>query len=324
MTSRPRWLLFVGIVSIALVAMAGYNILSATSKHVAAPSVQAVQKRFSLPKDVALSWPAVGQAAVGSVEDGLLTRSSEHETQSPTASMAKVITALAILEKRPLQSGQTGPTYTITASDVADYQAYAAQNGSVVAIYEGMTLTQYQALQLMLIPSANNIAELLVKRVFGSEDAYTNYAQAMVKRMGLRHTIVTDASGFSSATVSTPSELVTIGIAALKNSVIADIVAQPEATIPGVGLVKNTNELLGTDGVIGIKTGTTNLAGNCLLFAARYVDSHNSTVTLVAVIMGDTNAAELFGDSRILLSSAQQAYMLAPPTARSTDKTLSH
>src|SRR5690606_10140017 len=114
-----------------------------------------------------------------------------------TASMAKVITALAILEKQPLEAGQAGPTYTLTSHDVAVYHMYAAKNGSVLPVHEGMQLTQYQALQAMLLPSANNIADMMVERVFGSEDAYLEYAHDMLRRMGLSRTVVADASGFS-------------------------------------------------------------------------------------------------------------------------------
>jgi D-alanyl-D-alanine carboxypeptidase (penicillin-binding protein 5/6) len=221
--------------------------------------------------------------------------------------MAKVITALAIMKKQPVSIGQTNPTYTITAEDVANYQAYVAQGGSVVPVYEGMKLTQYEAMQAMLIPSANNMADLLVDRVFGSKKAYTAYAQNMLKQMGLTHTAVADASGFSPDTTSTPSELVAIGIAALKDPVISEIVSQPLAQIPGVGLVQNTNELLGADGVIGIKTGTTDEAGNCLLFAARTTAKNGQGKTIVGVIMGDRDAISLFSDSSQLLASAKQA-----------------
>ncbi len=148
-----------------------------------------------------------------------------------------------------------------------------------------------------------------------------SYAQDMLQRMGLSRTVVADASGFSPATVSTPSELVAIGIAALKNPVIAEIVAQPQAQIPGIGIIKNTNQLLGTDGVIGIKTGTTDEAGHCLLFAARHAAEDGQKVTIVGVIMGDKNATSLYRDSRDLLESAKQGWSVRVygPSGRNRD-----
>ncbi len=215
------------------------------------------------------------------------------------------------MEKQPFELGQAGQTYTITAEDIAAMNAYIAEDGFVLPLRIGMELTQYQAMQRMLIASDNNMADILAERIFGSKEAYVSYAQDMLKRMGLSQTVVADASGFSPDTASTPSELIAIGIAALKNPVIAEIVAQPQAQIPDIGIIINTNQLLGTDGVIGIKTGTTNEAGYCLLFAARYVAGDGQQVTIVGVIMGDTDPTSLFSDSRNLLASAKQVFGLA-------------
>jgi serine-type D-Ala-D-Ala carboxypeptidase (penicillin-binding protein 5/6) len=314
-TKKPRRrLLFASLFSVILLLFCGYLVVhfgkdTSTPLAEAGPS-QTTPPKLTLGKNAQLAWPAIGQAAIGSVEDGLLARSSDNEGPLPTASMAKVITALAIMEKQPFKAGQTGKTYTLTSKDVANYRAEVARNGSVIPVHEGMELTQYQAMQAMLVASANNMADTLVEKTFGSEEAYVSYASDMVQRMGLSRTVVADASGFSPATASTPSELVTIGIAALKNPVIAEIVAQPQAWIPGVGTIKNTNELLGADGVIGLKTGTTDQAGSCLLFAARYTAEDGRQVTIVGVIMGDTDT-RLFSDSRQLLASARQGFSLA-------------
>jgi D-alanyl-D-alanine carboxypeptidase (penicillin-binding protein 5/6) len=306
MKSRRRRLLPASLIGVVILLICGYSVAHFTEEKKMS-LVEMIPSKTSLAKDVQLAWPEVGQAAVGSVEDGLLASSSHNEEVRPTASMAKVITALAIMKKQPFDLGQTGETYTLTYRDVANYEAAAAKGGSVVPVYEGMELTQYKAMQAMLIASGNNIAETLVQKIFGSEKAYTAYAEDMLKDMGLSRTAVADASGFSSSTVSTPSELVLIGIAALKDPVIANIVAQPQAQIPGVGTIKNTNELLGVSGVVGIKTGTTEDAGSCLLFAGRYEAENGQEVTIVGVIMGDTNAASLFNNSQKLLESTSQA-----------------
>jgi D-alanyl-D-alanine carboxypeptidase (penicillin-binding protein 5/6) len=304
---KLRRRLFISLFCVSAIVL-GYGISSLGKNTSAPPTETTTLQTAALVEDMQLAWPVVGQAAIGSVENGLIARSSDNEEPRPTASMAKVITALAIMEKQPFKLGQTGQTYTLTAKDVANYRMYVAKNGSVMPVYEGMILTQYQALQAMLIASSNNIADTLVERTFGSKEAYIVYAQNMLKRMGLSKTTVVDASGYNPATVSTPSELITIGITALKNPVIADIVAQPQAQVPGAGTLKNTNELLGTDGALGIKTGTTNEAGSCLLFAARYETGDGRKITIVGVIMGDTDATQLFDDSRQLLTSAKQSF----------------
>src|SRR5713226_8787868 len=116
-----RRLLFTGLFSVILLLFGGYGVFS-----------------FIKYRSRHLAWPAVGQAAVGSVEDGLLAHSSDNEELRPTASMAKVITALAIMEKQPFELGQEGQTYTITAKDIANLRAYIAKGGSVRPLLIGM------------------------------------------------------------------------------------------------------------------------------------------------------------------------------------------
>jgi len=308
-TKKPRRRFFIGLFLIILLLFGIYSV-APFFKDKPTPLTEAVPPQMTLTEDVQLAWPSVGQAAVASVEDGLLARLSDNEKQRPIASMTKVITALAIMEKQPFKLGQEGQTYTITKEDIDSMVAYISEEGSVQPLLVGTKLTQYEAMQRMLMASDNNMADILIERIFGSKKAYVSYANDMLRRMGLKRTVIDDASGFSPDTVSTPSEMVEIGIAALNNPVIAEIVAQPQAQILGdrYPIFKNTNQLLGEGGVIGIKTGTTDEAGSCLLFAARYTAKDGQEKTIVGVIMGDTNHDSLYSDSRKLLASAKQSF----------------
>jgi D-alanyl-D-alanine carboxypeptidase (penicillin-binding protein 5/6) len=256
--------------------------------------------------DLQIEWPAFGQAAVGSMANGVLASSLTNEKVRPIASMAKVVTALAVLEKQPVEPGQDGQSYIMTVKDISNMKAHISQGGSVLPIFIGMKMTQHQAMQRMLTASDNTAADILIERVFGSEKSYLLFAGKMLKRMGLNRTHIADASGLNPATVSTPSELIVIGIAALKNPVIAGIVSRQHTKVPVAGLIKNTNELLGTMGVIGIKTGTTRAAGSCLLFAARYTNRKGNQDTLIAVIMGEKSHVNLYKYSKDLLVSAKK------------------
>lgn len=233
-------------------------------------------------------WPNVAQAALGTQDMGLVAQYGP-DTAMPTASVAKVITALAILRQKPLQLNESGPTITMTANDQEIYQQYIALNGSVTPVTAGLQLTQYQALQTMLLPSSNNMASSLSAWAFGSEAAYIHYANTMLSELGFVNTKVADASGYSVNTVSTASELVKIGLLALQNPVIAQIVSQKQAVVPGAGELANTNAVLDRSGINGIKTGTSDEAGNCLLFSATRIIDENP-VTFVGVMLG--------GDSR--------------------------
>lgn len=257
------------------------------------PSITPVRTaQISVPaQDVPIAWPAAEQSALGAVGYGLLAKSGA-ETPRPIASIAKVMTALAVLKKYPLEAGQKGPAIMISQADIKSYYDYLGQNGSVVPVSLGSQLTQYQALQGLLIPSGNNIADLLVRWAFGSVDSYVAYANSMAKELGLSQTTIADASGFSAQTVSTPSDLVKLGLAALENPVVAEIVSQPSAELPVAGTVRSTNAYLGKGGVIGIKTGNTDQAGGCFLLAAQHdFGSHKAEVVIAIMNAKDINAA---------------------------------
>ena len=235
----------------------------------------------------ALPWPAAGEAAVTVPGVGLIGRSGG-DRAVPIASVAKVMTALVTLEARPLKQGDSGPSLTVTAADVADFKAAAARDESVLPVAEGEQLTELQLLQGLLIPSGNNVAVLLSRWVAGSPPAMVERLNQRAAQMGARSTHFDDASGFSPQTVSTASDLLLLGAAAMAQPVLMDVVAQPEATLPVAGRVFNVNAALGKAGIAGIKTGSSDAAGAALLFLAhRQVGSRQADV-LGAVVGLDT------------------------------------
>lgn len=248
-----------------------------------------------------LPWPKAGQAAVGADGYGVL-EASDSQPPVPTASVAKIITALVILEKKPLTKGETGPLLTMSANDVRMYEEYAAKNGSLLPVTNGLKLTEYQALQALLLPSANNIADSLAVWAFGSVDAYAEQANAFVKKLGMAQTTVADASGFSPDTVSTASDLVKLGDAALDQPVLAEIVSQKQVAIPGIGTINNVNTLLGQAGIIGIKTGSTVEAGGTYLTAAKTMID-GEPVTVIVAVMKAADRRQAMEDSLPLVKA---------------------
>ena len=276
----------------------GYALLRPVTdlKTTVLPPVLPAQVKVNIP------WPSVGQAAFGADGYGLLASYAEQKP-SPTASVTKAITALAILEKHPLRPGETGPLLTFSARDVGLYNEYVAKDGAAVPVVEGEKISQYQALQAMMLPSANNIADTTAIWAFGSMEAYTAYANNYVRKLGMLQTTVADASGFSPSTVSTASDLIRLGDAALDNPVLAEIVAQKEAVFPGYGTVKNVNSLLGQSGIRGIKTGNTEEAGGCYLAAADIMVA-GKKITVITAIMGSTDRPKAMRDSVPIIQSA--------------------
>jgi D-alanyl-D-alanine carboxypeptidase (penicillin-binding protein 5/6) len=195
------------------------------------------------------------------------------------------MTAYLVLRDHPLRPGQDGPTITLTDADVADTYRRAGQDESVMPIAAGEQLTELQALQAVLLPSANNIAAVLARWDAGSEGRFVARMNATARSLGMTHTRYTDPSGYDDATVSTAADQVRIVDLAMRLPVFASIVATPSATLPVAGTVHNTNGLLGHDGFVGVKTGSTAAAGGCFAFRAiRWIDGKRTTIT--GVVLG--------------------------------------
>ncbi|HSX44069.1 MAG TPA: hypothetical protein VLE69_02110 [Candidatus Saccharimonadales bacterium] len=273
------------------------------------PPVNAAKVNIMLPaaQSVSLAWPNYGQAAIGADGFGLLANHGT-QTPAPAASTAKLISALAILKQKPITTGQTGPMITLTNDDVDIYNDYYARGGSVVAVEAGEQLNEYQALQAMLLPSANNMADSLARWAFGSTDNYVKYANQLAASLGMNNTHITDASGFSPDTKSTATDMVILAQAALKEPIIMEIAGQKEATIPVEGAVQNINRLLGQDGVVGIKTGNTDEAGGCFVLAAVHTLPDGKKVTIVSAVMGAPTLSASMTDSLTLLKSSYSGF----------------
>lgn len=252
-----------------------------------------------------LTWPAAGQSAVA-VIGAPIFETHGPQTAVPIASTAKVITALTVLAKKPLSPGQQGPTITLSATDVALYNNYAAQDGSLVPVVAGEQISEYQMLQAIMLPSANNIADSLAIWAYGSLPAYATAANQYVANHGLKTThIGTDASGFSPTTTSTAHDLARLGILSMQNPVLAEIVGQTTASgIPQTVMVKNVNALLGTSNIVGVKTGNTDQAGGVFISASR-VQIAGKPVTIVTALAGSATLYSALKDSLSLVRSAQ-------------------
>jgi D-alanyl-D-alanine carboxypeptidase (penicillin-binding protein 5/6) len=259
------------------------------------------------PQATELAWPRSGGTAVGALDgDGLLAQTGDEEPLS-IASITKTITALTVLDAHPLKEGEAGPEIAFDQDDVALYEKYVAQNGKVLWVTPGTSLSQLDLMKVMLIESANNYAESLATWAFESEDAYVKAATKYLADHGLDGTTVVDSTGMSPDNRSTTGDLVAIGRLVLDSPVLADLVSTKSTDIPALGEIDNTNVLLGVDGIDGIKTGTLDEAGACLLFSADYKVG-DETVTVIGVSLGARNHEELDADVRTLLESVVANY----------------
>jgi D-alanyl-D-alanine carboxypeptidase (penicillin-binding protein 5/6) len=252
----------------------------------------------------AFPWPTHGSGAIAVAHLGMIGTSG-NEQAVPAASVTKVMTALVILVDKPIKKGEDGPTITITDADVRSYQADLADKQSVVKVQAGEQLTELQALEGMLIPSANNLAETLA-RWDGGETDFLKKMNSRAAGLHLAHTVFADTSGASASSVSTPSDLVTLGMAAMQDDVFAHIVAMEQAELPVAGTVYNVDYALGVDGIVGIKTGSGLSTGANFLFAAN-VTVDAVTVVAYGCVMGQPTLDVAFSTAEALINTVSAA-----------------
>ena len=265
------------------------------------PAAVAAPVEFTAP----VPWPGYGHAAYVVPTTNQAAASDPEDKQVPVASLAKVITALAILKKSPLQEGQHGPAFSYIQQDVAIYEDYVRKNGSVAPIEVGHAISQYQALQAIILISANNIADSQVIRTFGSMEAYIEYANAMVKEFGLTKTVVADASGYSPNTVSTAKEMAQLGHLYMQNPVLRQIALQESANIPVAGKIRNYNAFMNEEGMVGIKVGDTDQAGKC--FIAANMSTKPGEKASIAVVLGAENLRKAAEDAKAILLAGEHS-----------------
>ena len=253
-------------------------------------------------------WPRRGQGAY--VLGNGRPAASPHEQPVPIASVAKVMTAYVVLRHYPLRAGDSGPRFVVAPYDVVDTEARRRDGQSVVAVRAGEQLSERDALMAILLPSANNVALLVARQVSGSVPAFVAEMNRTARALGMSHTTYTDPSGYDDGTVSTALDQLRLARVVAKDDTLAAMMATRTYWLPVAGEVTNTNALLGHDGFVGMKTGSDEAAGGCLMFRAVWpTDSGNRS--LIGVVLGQR------GDNLIAagLSAARELVERLAPNA---------
>lgn len=234
-----------------------------------------------------VSWPADGIAAVG-VEGMGNTLASAGEADT-MASITKLVSVLMVLDRAPVELGETGEEYEIAYSDRVDYWGFLGRGESALDVPVGGTLTQYQLMQGALIASAGNYTEMLTRQFWPTDESFESAAREWLDEHDLDGITVVEPTGIDRGNTADAASLIRLASIALENPVVAEIVATESAEIPGVKTIENTNPLLGDDGVVGIKTG--GLIGSYNLLAAREVTVGETVVRVYAAVLDQPTEA---------------------------------
>jgi serine-type D-Ala-D-Ala carboxypeptidase (penicillin-binding protein 5/6) len=305
---RRRLLLGAALVVLMLArtvfAAAGHLV----SDNASAPNINHRTSRSVVTHGSAVSWPPEGQAAIALGNSR--PSASPDEQPAPIASLAKVMTALLTLKHYPLSGAQNGFTVTITAAQAEAEAQDAAEDESGVVVQVGEQLTERQLLEALLIPSGNNIAQLLAAQVAGSETRFLAEMNAEARSLGMDHTTYTDPSGFDPGTVSTAADQLRVFRQAMRFTVFREIVSMAGVTLPVAGTLTNYDPLI-AEGYAG-KTGSDSAAGGCLAFFTD-LTVRGRRLTAVGVVMGQGQGSDT---SALLAAAGRSAEQLVDSVAQ--------
>lgn len=196
----------------------------------------------------------------------------------PMASTTKIMTAIVALEHGDLQTETT-----ITAEAVG-------VEGSSVYLTVGERFTREELLYALLLESGNDAAVALAISVAGSVNAFVSLMNTKAAELGLKSTHFENPHGLSAEGHRTSAyDLALITAHALSLDGFEKISSTVSKRLEGEGhlpryLVNHNKLLRSYEGLIGVKTGYTLLAGRCLVTAAR-----RNGMTLIAVTLNDRN-----------------------------------
>ena len=247
-----------------------------------------------------LPWPDDGETALWAQGIGDLGTCGD-QRPVPIASVAKVMTAYVILKDHPLTDGQTGPP--ILVDHEAELESFNSDE-STAPVRSGQRLTERSLLELMLVPSANNVARLLARWDAGTEDAFVARMNAASAALGMKDTTYTDPSGFDPGTRSTAADQMRLAEVALTDPTLLALTAEPMTQVPDDPTVlTNTDALLGSDGVVGGKTGSSTPAGGALMWAAHRTLDGEDHLVLGVVLHQDSGTTPDQGLTSAILVS---------------------
>ena len=210
-------------------------------------------------------------------------------TPRPIASLAKLMTALVIMESHK-------PNEVVT---VGKLPALGPEDQKL-GLVEGEEITVGELLKAILIYSANDAANALAIYDSGSVEDFSKKMNDKAKLWGMTNSNFDEPSGLSSKNTSTPKDLIKLASVLSTNQTFKEITSTANSKIFNQDgkayTLTTTNKILGSGGVVGMKTGYTLDAGQCLITAVERNGRRIITVVL--------NSPDRFQESKNMIEWA--------------------
>lgn len=255
---------------------------------------------------------------VGNAKTGKVLYSNNATNKAAIASTTKIMTYLLV--KEAMDKGKLSMDDTVKLSK--NVEAESLSEDGTIAMKEGQEVKVEDLVKAMLVFSSNEAALALAENVSGSSEAFVKQMNAKAKSLGMTTAKYYNPHGLPTYTSDTltakrQNQMCAKDLFILSRYVInkypeiLDITSQKEVSVPTLNYSgTSTNRLLynmASDGVEGLKTGSTNRAGSCLV-AVMPVKVGSSTQKVIAIVMGAEDTAEQAEKTGVLLKYAKQYY----------------
>ncbi len=267
----------------------------------------AALQTFANPRPTRAAAPPTALSARAYVvmleRSGRVIASANADEELPIASTTKLMTAYVTLQHEPLGKLLAEQPY-----------AASAQGESLAPVPAGAQLSVPDMLRAMLLPSGNNVAYSLAVDVAGSTGAFVGLMNEAALKLGLGRTHYTTPIGLDTppGNYSTATDLARLTRVLMREKILREIVAEPRAQLADGIVVQNRNDLVGAyPWIVGVKTGSTADAGQCLVAAAKL-----NGVRLISVVLGSPSEASRDADTLALLRYGLGLYRSAQIAVR--------
>ena len=249
----------------------------------------------------------LGQATVAALfslnDNRVLYAKNANAARNP-ASLTKVMTALVALKYGSLNQ-------ILTATNVVNITEAGA---TLAGLKAGDSMTLDQALRIMLVYSANDVALLVAEGVGGTVDHFIDMMNEEAHRLGATNTNFTNPHGLTSEKhLTTAYDMYLIFNEAIKYEAFTEIIQMPSYQTTysdsrgnpkefnkqsSNGFHRGSYQAPSNVTVIGGKTGTTSAAGHCLMLLVRDVGG----APYIAIVLGASSTDVLYSAMIELLS----------------------
>lgn len=278
--------------------------------------------------EIGVPVPGIASYVVVDIHDRKVVLAHAADQRRSVASLTKIATGVVTLDSIAALHGRLDEALMVPNSVVA-------LGPSALGLQPGDQMSVRDALYCALMASDNAAAEALAVHVgskivtmpnFQGQDprtAFVGQMNALAAKLGMGNTKFTNPHGLElgAAGYSTAADMARLAMNAINRGDFNFFVSQKERRVSyrsgGAAksfIVKNTNELLGISRIDGVKTGTTRMAGPCLIVTAprpaTVVPQADGSTLVVPhrLVVVELAAADRFNQARNLLAQGWAAY----------------